>query len=294
MPRRPRLHMPYGYYHVTLRGNHRQAIFFRDSDRATLETIVAESLQLVSARLHAYCWMTNHVHLLVQVSDEPLGKLILRIAGKYARIVQAAMKTTGHLFERRHHAVLVDSDRYLLTLVRYIHMNPVRAKLVARPGDYPWTSHHEYAGHRSNPWVTTSLALGMLSANPTLARRKYLELIGAAEDLRWGSGLLQPHPENSLVLGDDSFLARIATTGWKPRVWKDLEELLAECCRRHEVTPQDLASPSRSRYLSAARAWLSREALAGRIATITAVARRLGRTETAIRRLIARHRLVPD
>ncbi len=134
MPRRPRLHVPYGYYHVTLRGNHRQAIFFRDSDRATLELIVAESLELVSARLHAYCWMTNHVHLLVQVSDVPLGRLILRIAGKYARIVQAAMKTTGHLFERRHHAVLVDSDRYLLTLVRYIHMNPVRAKLV----DAPW------------------------------------------------------------------------------------------------------------------------------------------------------------
>ncbi len=290
MPRRPRLHVRGGFYHVTLRGNHRQAIFFQAADRARLDQIVAESLQLLSARLHAYCWMTNHMHLLVQVSDEPLGKLILRIAGKYARMVQLAMKTTGHLFERRHHAVLVDSDKYLLTLIRYIHLNPVRARLAAKPGDYAWTSHHEYAGNRCKPWVTTSVGLDMLSADPRAARLKYLQLLDSDDNLRWGAGQLRLNQDNPLVLGDDSFLARIKAPDWSPRKWKNLDELLAECCRRFQVTAHDLASPSRNRYLSTARAWLSKEAVAGRIATATAVARILGRTETAIRRLVERHR----
>ena len=157
-------------YHVTLRGNHRQAIFFRDSDRATSG---------VDRRRVARVGVGPASCLLLDDQPCSLARAgVRRAAGKadspHCRQVrahlQAAMKTTGHLFERRHHAVLVDSDRYLLTLVRYIHMNPVRAKLVARPGDYPWTSHHEYAGTRGNPWVTTSLALGMLSTNASAGK----------------------------------------------------------------------------------------------------------------------------
>lgn len=294
MPRRPRLHVAGGFYHVTLRGNHRQAIFFCEADRARLDAIVAESLELLAVRLHAYCWMTNHVHMLVQLSDAPLGSLIPRIASKYARTVQAAMQTTGHLFERRYHAILVDADRYLLALIRYIHMNPVRAALVARPGDYPWTSHHDYVGARIRPWVTTTFTLGMLAADPIAARMKYLELLGQPGSLRWGTGLLQPHPDNSLILGDDAFLARVSTVDWKPKAWKNLHELIEECSRRFNVTPQDLISPSRQRNLSAARAWLSHEAVSGRVATVSAVARGLGRTETAIRRLMGRHRARTD
>ena len=250
---------------------------------------LSESLDLLNMRLHAFCWMTNHVHMLVQVSDVPLGRLILRIAGRYARIVQAAMQTTGHLFERRYHAVLVDADSYLLTLVRYIHQNPVRAALVNRVVEYPWTSHHDYLGTRSLPWVTTSFTLGMLAADPTLARVKYLELLGKPEEIHWGAGLLRPNRENAQVLGDDAFLARIASVGWTPKPWKSLDELLVECSRRFNVTPQDLSSASRKRDLSAARAWFSHQAVSGRVATVTAVARRLGRSETAIRRLMGRH-----
>ena len=91
MARPLRLHVPDGFYHVTLRGNHRQAIFFCDDDRNLLDRIVAESLDSLAAKLHAYCWMTNHVHLLVQVGQEPLRKLIHRVASKYARVVQARL-----------------------------------------------------------------------------------------------------------------------------------------------------------------------------------------------------------
>jgi putative transposase len=177
MARPPRLHVPGGFYHVTLRGNHRQPIFFRDSDRPLLDEIVADTLARLEARLHAYCWMTNHIHILIQVSAAPLGQVVMRIESRYARTVQAGIQTTGHLFERRYHAALVDEDRYLLALIRYIHLNPVRGALVNRPGDYPWSSHHEYVGTREQPWVTTSFALQMLGTQTDSARAAYRELI---------------------------------------------------------------------------------------------------------------------
>jgi REP element-mobilizing transposase RayT len=289
MPRPLRLHIPGGCYHVTLRGNHRQAIFFQDSDRDRLDGIVAESLERLSVRLHAYCWMTNHVHLLVQVSDAPLGRLMLRIAGKYARATQSNLRTTGHLFERRYHAVLVDADAYLLTLLRYIHLNPVEAGLAASPTDYPWSSHHEYIGRSARPWVTTGLALGTLAADVSVARQKYLELLQLPEQLEWGSGVLQTHPDNDQILGDDAFLARV--TGGRPRPGANgsLDELLEECGRRFDVSPQEIASTSRNRRMCAIRAWLCHQAVSRRIATVAALARRLGRSDTAIRKLMERH-----
>ena len=80
-------------------------------------------------RVHAYCLMTNHVHLAIQVADVPLGRAMMRIASRYARDIQRSLHTTSHFFERRYRALLVDADEYLLTLVRYIHLNPVRARI---------------------------------------------------------------------------------------------------------------------------------------------------------------------
>ena len=148
MARRLRLHVPGGFYHVTLRGNHRAPIFFRSADRDLWERFLADSLERFGARLHAYCWMTNHVHMVIQVSEFPLGRIILRTASAYARTVQLRLETTGHLFERRYHAVLVDADAYLLTLLRYIHLNPVNGGLTRDPDAYRWSSHHAYTGAR--------------------------------------------------------------------------------------------------------------------------------------------------
>lgn len=148
--------LPGAFYHVTLRGNHRQDIFVQSADRQILNEIVAEVMEQFGARLHAYCWMTNHIHALIQVSDVPLGSLMLRIAGRYARTIQAGLHTTGHLFEKRYQPVLVDQDEYLLQLLRYIHFNPVRARLVEFLDHYPWSSHRVYLGQREEPWVTTA------------------------------------------------------------------------------------------------------------------------------------------
>lgn len=285
--------MPGGFYHVTLRGNHRAPIFFHDQDRENLNLIVAEALEKSGARLHAYCWMTNHLHFLVQLADVPLGRLVLQIAARYARRTQSALQTTGHLFERRYHGVLVDSDAYLLTLLRYIHLNPVRAGLVLDPLQHAWSSHRDYLGMRCQDWVTTGFGLRMLGRTRTAALSRYRELMTCTEELRWGFGALQTHPENSQILGDDAFLARATGLCVSRRPRTSFEALVEECGRRYGVTERDLASARRDRRLSTARAWLCYEALSGKVDTIRGIARRLQRSDTAIRRLLERRKPEP-
>lgn len=293
MARRPRLHIPGGFYHVTLRGNHRQPVFFAETDRDRLDDVVAEAVHRLAARVHAYCWMTNHIHALVQISDVPLGQLILRIASQYARAVQTRLDTTGHLFERRYHAVLVDADAYLMTLVRYIHLNPVRAGLVTDPAAYPWSSHRVYLGLSRRDWVTTGFAFRMLGNQPNHATARYGEIMGSSEPCRWGAGELIPRRDEPQVIGSDAFVAKVKGLECRARSNQRLDDLIRACTERFQVTPESLASANRAPSLGIARAWIGHEALAGRIASICEVARRLGRSESAIRYLMQHHPPAP-
>ena len=163
MPRRLRIHVPGGFYRVTLRGNHRRAIFVEEGDQRLLNVIVARAISNFGAKVHAYCWMGNHIRLLLQAGAEPIGEPMRNIAAEFARAMQAKLGTTGHFFERRYHATLVDSDAYLLQLIRYIHRNPIAAGIVVKASDYPWSSHHAYVGSRSETWVTVALGLSMFA-----------------------------------------------------------------------------------------------------------------------------------
>lgn len=293
MARMLRLHVPGGFYHVTLRGNHRQPIFFDPADRGLLERITARSLDELGARLHAYCWMTNHVHMLLQVADEPLGRLMMRIASQYARIVQTRLETTGHLFERRYHALLVDADSYLLTLLRYIHMNPVRAGFVREPGHYPWSSHRDYLGSRHQDWLTTDFALRMFGPNDRLARARYRTFMGSRAAEKWGTADLVPNQRNGAILGSDEFVARMcpqANGAGRP----NLDQILLEAEHRFHVPRELLSSASRCRRLSAARAWIAKEVRQSRAASISAVARLMGRSEASLRQLMQRHQALAE
>jgi len=292
MARRLRLHVPGGFYHVTLRGNHRQPVFFTEADRGRLDDVVGEAVHRLAAQVHAYCWMTNHIHVLVQISDAPLGQLILRIASQYARMVQTRLDTTGHLFERRYHAVLVDADAYLAALVRYIHLNPVRAGLVTDPAEYPWSSHRVYMGLSQRNWVTTAFTFRMLANQPGHATARYRELMGSSEPCRWGTGELIPHRDEPQVIGSDAFVARVKSLECRAHANRRLDDLIRACSERFQVTPESLASRSRAPSHAAARAWIGHEALAGRSASICEVARRLGRSEGTLRYLMQHH--APD
>lgn len=185
MPRKPRLHVPGGVYHVILRGNHQEALFATAGDRVYLNTLVEDVVQRFGLRVYAYCWMTNHLHLAVRAGDVPLGRPMQRLARAYSRHVHRNTGRLGHLFERRYRSILVDADRYLLALVRYIHLNPVVAGMAAEPAKYPWSSHRDYLGRQTVPWVDTAFVLAMFTAGACSPRHRYEQFVRACtvEDL---------------------------------------------------------------------------------------------------------------
>jgi putative transposase len=290
MPRSPRIHAPGALYHVTPRGNHRQDIFFTPDDRALLTHIIRDILVDCGARLHAYCYMTNHIHALFQIGDVPLSKIMLLVAGRYARRVQARLETTGHLFEKRYHALLVDADAYLLALLRYIHLNPVRASLVSSPDEYPWSSHHAYLGRSCEPWVTTQFALRMLGSDRERATAAYEALMRSAAE---GSPLDQRNERDPRILGGDAFAQRLLGENWKPRPDAALQRVIDDACVRFGATEIELRSPSRLKNVVRARAWIREQALAAEIASATSLARYFNRDESTIRKATSCHRRKP-
>jgi len=288
------LHVPGGVYHVILRGNHRQAIFTEPSDRQMLDALVAETLERFDARAHAYCWMTNHMHLALQVADAPLGPIVRRIAGVYARRIQQRLPTTGHLFERRYRSVLVDADTHLLRLVRYIHLNPLRAGLVADPVDYPWSGHRAYLGLTSIPWLTTDFTLRLLGTNRSSARRAYARLISAGGDPDDSAQFSRGMPGDTRVLGDDGFLARVTATRKRVPLTRPsrptLEQLIDAAAKEAGCTVEALASASKTRAVADARCRVTERALAAGVASISEIARRLNRSHSSLIEALQRRR----
>jgi hypothetical protein len=231
--------------------------------------------------------MTNHVHALIQVSTTPLSKVMLLVAGRYARCVQAPLQTTGHLFEKRYHALLVDADAYLLTLLRYIHLNPVRAGLVASPDGYPWSSHHVYVGRRSEPWVTTEFALRMLGSDRQRAVAAYEALIRSAPT---DSPLLERNERDPRILGSDAFAQRMLGEKWKPRFNATLQKIIDDACTKYGATEIELRSASRLINITRARAWITEQALSTGIASVAALARYFNRDTSSIRQTSQRRR----
>jgi REP element-mobilizing transposase RayT len=140
MPRKPRIHFAGAIYHVMARGVDRRPIFVDDHDRKRFLDQMRRYERELGAQILAYCLMGNHFHLAVKVAASTLGAFMQRLTGGYAATFNHRHGRVGHLFESRYKDKLCLDDRYLLTLIHYIHMNPVRAGLVSVPGDWPWSS----------------------------------------------------------------------------------------------------------------------------------------------------------
>ncbi len=289
MPRPPRLHVDGGFYHVILRGNHREPIFHGPADRDRFAEIVAEVIERYRMRVHAFCWMTNHVHLAMQVNDAPLGPAMMRIGSRFARYMQRRSPTTGHFFERRYRAILVDADSYLLELLRYIHLNPVRAGVVADPIEYAWSSHRAYLGKTTVPWLTTDFGLRLFSDDASTARRAYAEFvltgIGAVPDER----LVKGSANDARVLGDDQFLAALSGSV-RAGSRLSLDDLIHGLSAMNNVSVESLSSAARSRATARVRVLVAHHAIALRIATLSAVARRFGRSASALSQSLEHYR----
>lgn len=289
MARKPRVHYPGALYHVTLRGNDRQTIFFCNSDRFLWESILVTALDRYEASVHGYCWMHNHVHMIVQVAKEPLASTIRYAASQYSRKINLQRQRTGHLFERRHGASLVQEDCYLKGLIRYIHNNPVRAGMVDGMDQYPWSSHLAYAGQLEKRWLETCTVLRMFGTMKRVARQRYLAFMQADdhEDLS--------RYRNSGVEEDEVLEDRTVTisnpTNQKPRmITQTLESIIYHHLQCSGLTEAMLTGPSRARYITKVRTDIAMEALEQGIANIADLSRRLNRSESAISQAIIARR----
>jgi len=287
--RKPRIHVTGGFYHVTLRGNSRQDIFDCHGDRDLWESLIDRSIARYGHRLHAYCWMTNHVHLAIQAGAEPLADFISFLASHYARKMNLRKRRSGHLFERRYRAILVQQDSYLLELVRYIHLNPVRAGMTRMAAGYRWSSHRAYLGGPRPDWLTTCTVLRLLASTEAHARPRYAEFMTQRPDPTVVCGLRAGGDTDNRVLGADAWLASLQKDRPASQRTVSLDELISEACARHRVDETELAGSSRARKLVGIRAEIALAATTNGIATVSEVARRFGRAQPTLSR--AMHRL---
>jgi putative transposase len=260
MARKPRIHYPTALYHVTLRGNGGQTIFSRQEDRFRFYLLLQEGIERYGHRIHAFCLMTNHVHLAIQVRNVALPRVIQNLAFRYTRWVNRSQNITGHLFQGRYKAVLVDADSYLLELTRYIHLNPVRSGIVREPEDYPWSGHRAYLGLETIPWLTTDLVLGMFSSRGDRARRAYREFVQERKEEGHQGQYGRGSDMDSRVLGDEIFINKVLGRSQERSKRKvTVEEIVSHVCKQFSLKEQVLSGSGKDRRLSKVRAiaaWL--------------------------------------
>lgn len=162
MSRKPRIWFPGATYHITARGNRRASLFYDHQDYQKYLDLLALCKKDIPFSLHAYCLMTNHIHLLLETKDEPPGTIIKFIHTRYAVQFNKRYDLTGHVFQGRFHSKLIDSVTYFLKASKYIHLNPLEANLVTEPEQYRWSSYTSYANPaKNNPLLETERILTM-------------------------------------------------------------------------------------------------------------------------------------
>ena len=191
MARRPRVDMAGIPQHIVQRGNDRKACFFADDDYGTYLVALREASLKYGVQIHAYCLMTNHVHLLITpLACGAMSAMMQSIGRQYVRSVNARYRRTGTLWEGRFKASLVDNGGYLLTCYRYIECNPVRAGMVISPADYRWSSYRCNALGEHDPVVTPRGEYLSLGADEVARQEAYRSLFlsevssAALEDIR--------------------------------------------------------------------------------------------------------------
>ncbi len=204
MARQLRIEYEGAFYHVTSRGNQRGKIFWGEKDRERLKTILGRSKERYGYVLHAYVLMSNHYHLLIETPRANIKQVMQNINTSYTVFVNRKYGRFGHLFQGRYKAFIVDKERYLLGLGRYIHLNPVRARAVRKPEDFRWSSYRDYIRGRSDGLVDTDETLGLFSKKRHIATRRYGEFVNEG----W-SGRSPLENATGSILGDERFRERV-------------------------------------------------------------------------------------
>lgn len=285
MPRTGRLHIAGGYYHVMGRGLERRRIFAAHTDKEDFLSRLAYLLKELPFECMAWAVMSNHYHLLIRVSDTPLSQLMRRLLSGYATNYNIRNNRAGYVFQNRYKSILCDADIYFLELVRYIHLNPIKAKILKDIGEldiYPWTGHSAIMRKNSNEWQNTDEVLGHYGGQKAAARRQYRAFVidginGKLEDMS-GGGLIRSYGGwqeitkmrknhearigDERILGESDFVQQVIKNDeikleeellLKRNGW-DIERLVQYVCHYFDVAQAQISTKGRSNPVSHAKA----------------------------------------
>lgn len=188
------------------RGDRQEAIYEDDEDRLSYYEVLKEVVERYRWRIHAYCLMDNHYHLLVETPDANLSKGMRHLNGVYTQRFNKKHARVGHVFQGRYKAIVVQKDSYLLELARYIVLNPVRARMVRSARDWPWSSYRATAGEVRVPdWLYADWLLAMFTKQRKSAIRHYKQYVveGKGQPSPWES------LTNQVFLGDEKFIKKM-------------------------------------------------------------------------------------
>lgn len=204
MSRPLRLEFAGALYHITARGNERKAIYLDETDfELFLDTLDAVCYQH-NWVIHAYCLMNNHYHLLLETPDANLSKGMRQLNGVFTQAMNKKHHRVGHLFQGRYKAILVDKDAYLLELSRYIVLNPLRARMVAKLDDWPWSSWQCTIGNSQSPdWLATDAILRCFGTQRASAINAYIEFVYQGVHIQIWDKL-----KHQIYLGDEDFVKK--------------------------------------------------------------------------------------
>ena len=286
MARKPRLHVPGGLYHIVLRGNARQNVFFIPADRRYFYELLAEGVTRFGYRIHAFCLMTNHLHLALQMGERELSAGMRNLSFRYTRYLNTRLKRVGHVFQGRFKAYLIDQDPYGLSLVRYIHLNPVRAKMVRSPEAYAWSSHRAYLGQEDLPWLTTDWVLGQFGLRAGAARHRFATFVD--------SGIQDGHSDifyggqaDDRVVGEEDFLKKVVPEHQLPGKTVPLAQIVAYVCESSGLPETALRAPGKGRHPAQARALVAWLATRSRSCSLVEVAAHFSRSPSTLSHLVA-------
>ena len=320
MPRQARLDTPGALHHIMIRGINRSPIFKDEEDKRVFLQRLGHEVTEGQCSVYAWVLMVNHVHLLFKSGKHSISTVMRRLLTWYAQFFNRKQHRSGHLFENRYKSILCDEETYLLALVRYVHLNPVRAKIVSTLDEldrYPWSGHPTILGKASHSWMETEYVLsrfGKSRRNAQTAYRRFIEegmAMGRNSTLTGGglvrsmggwSGVLslrrksKTEKSDERILGDGDFVQTVLQEVEERQLRQlrlrrkgvTIQDIIQEECSRHRVSPKELVSGSRRSLVSAVRATIASRCMEEVGVSAAEIARQLGVTTSSITRAVER------
>ena len=320
MPRQARLDIPGALHHIMVRGIDKTKIFDDDEDKAKFIERLGQNVIEGKGSVFAWVVMDNHAHILFKSGRDGISATMRKQLTWYAQYYNRRCNRTGHLFENRYKSVLCDEGNYLLALVRYIHLNPVRAKIVAtveQLDSYPWSGHRAVIGKVKYPWMDIDRVLSEFGTTQRRAVNGYRRFMqeglgqGRIPELT-GGGLIrsrggwsqvlatrrsgQKEETDERILGGGDFVSAILKEVEEKtmrqlklqRDGKTITMIIEEECSKGRITPEELKGGGRRRRASTLRAKIAGRALDELGLSMAEIARHVGVTTSSIAKAVAR------